>query len=133
VIKLTNRNEESYSKRSVELLQELVKWTKVTSIPQVKKLLLDTLTTDEYKVAYENSDGEKNTRDIAAIVHKGHNTVASWWKSWIRLGIAESVSAHRGPRAKRLFSLEDFGITLPVLQVESPADEENQSEEINDE
>ena len=33
----------SEEKTEIELLAELVKWTKVTSIPQVKQILLETL------------------------------------------------------------------------------------------
>ena len=43
--------------RTVELLEELVKWTKVTSIPQVKRLLTEKLVKPEEKIAYQISDG----------------------------------------------------------------------------
>ena len=39
--------------RTIELLEELVKWTKVTSIPHVRALLLDILETAEEKIAYQ--------------------------------------------------------------------------------
>ena len=44
--------------RMIELLEELLKWTKVTSIPHVKKLLLEILPSDEEKKAYHYSNGQ---------------------------------------------------------------------------
>ena len=43
----------SEKNRVADLLEELVKWTKVTSIPKVKELLLDTLSKPEEKVVGE--------------------------------------------------------------------------------
>ena len=97
--------------RIIELLEEMLKWIKVTSIPQVKKLLLEILPSDEEKRAYHHSDGRKS-REVAKFARVGHVAVAKWWKTWIRAGIAKSVSVKRGKRARRIFSLEDFGIEV---------------------
>lgn len=45
--------------RMIELLEELVKWTKVTSIPKVKELLMGILESLEEMIAYQSSDGRK--------------------------------------------------------------------------
>lgn len=103
--------------RMIELLEELVKWIKVTSIPTVKELLLKILESPEERVAYQSSDGERTTRSVGDIANVGHYKIADWWRAWIKAGIAEPVSVQRGERAKRIFSLDDFGIEVPVIEV----------------
>jgi len=100
--------------RMVELFEELVRWTRVTSIPQVKKLLEEILPSPEEKVAYESSDG-KSSQEVAKLANISYATVTVWWKKWIKAGIAEAISAKGGQRAKRIFSLTDFGIEIPEL------------------
>lgn len=105
--------------RMIELLEELVKWTKVTSVPSVKKLLLEILPNPEDKIAYQLSDG-KTRREIANQANVSGRTISSWWKKWIRNGIAVPISVQRGKRAKRIFSLDDFGIEIPPLKEAKP-------------
>lgn len=107
----------------IELLEEMLKWTKVASIPNVKKLLLEILPSHEEKRAYHYSDG-RDSREVAKFSGVGHVSVTRWWKTWVRAGIAKSVSAKRGKRAKHVFSLEDFGIEVPPLKEVKPKIEE---------
>ena len=100
----------------IKLLEEMVKWTKVTSIPHVKKLLLEILSGPEEKVAYQSSDGKRTSREVADMANVSQFSIAKWWKAWIKAGIAEPVSVQRGERAKRIFSLDDFGIGVPAKQ-----------------
>lgn len=102
--------------RMIELLEELVKWTKVTSIPRVRQLLLEILRSPEERIAYHSSDGERTSREVGRISNVSHMTIANWWKTWIRAGIAEPVSVRGGERAKRIFSLDDFGIEVPLIR-----------------
>ena len=113
--------------RMIELLEELVKWTKVTSIPSVKKLLLEILTSPEEKIAYQASDG-KSSGEVAKQANVSYVTITFWWKKWIKAGIAESVRARGGKRARRLFLLDVFGIEVPVVKV-TTAEEGNGGEE----
>jgi len=94
------------------ILNDLLKWTKVTSIPTVKALLESTLTTPEQKLAYQASTG-RNVREVAEIAHASKSSVAVWWDRWTKLGLAEIKPAKGGNRAVRSFSLEDFGIDVP--------------------
>jgi len=115
--------------RMTELLEELVKWTKVTSIPKVKELLLEVLASPEEKAAYQSSDGKKSVRELARQVNMGSVTIARWWKKWMKAGIAEPLSVKGGKRAVRSFSLEDFDIEIPELEKdEKPVDEEEERE-----
>lgn len=99
--------------RMIELLEELLKWTKVTSTPHLKKLLLDILPNDEEKIAYHHSDG-RSSQEVAKLAGVSYVTITKWWKIWMRAGIAESLAVKGGERARRIFSLEDFGIEVPI-------------------
>ena len=89
-----------------------MKWIKVTSIPSVKKLLEDMLPSDEEKIAYHYSDG-RGSQEVSKFAGVSFGTITRWWKTWMRAGIAEPVGARGGERARRIFSLEDFGIEVP--------------------
>jgi hypothetical protein len=97
----------------IEILKETLKWIKVTSIPHVRKLLLDMLPSDDEKIAYHFSDGEHGSQEVAKSVDISYVTVTKWWKKWARAGIAEMISVRGGERARHLFLLEDFGIEAP--------------------
>lgn len=99
----------------IELLEELVKWTKVTSIPKVKGLLLEILSKPEQKIAYQASDG-KTRKEVADQADVSGFTISKWWEKWTRAGIAKAVSVRGGNRAVRSFSLDDFGIEIPVRE-----------------
>jgi len=98
-----------------DVLREILKWTKVTSIPSVKNLLLDQLPSPEEKIAYHSSDG-KTRKEVAKQAKVGDATISRWWKKWTRAGIAEAVPVRGGERAVRSFSLDDFGIEIPVRE-----------------
>jgi len=120
VIEVPKEERKDKQDRMIELLEELVKWTKVTSIPHVKKLLLEILPSPEEKIAYQLSDG-KTSRDVAKQVNTGNATIARWWNKWMKAGIAEPISVKGGgKRARRLFSLDDFGIEVPKIAKASP-------------
>jgi hypothetical protein len=103
--------------KMIELLEELVKWTKVTSIPNVKKILTAILVKPEEKIAYQASDGKKTIKQVAKRANVATGTVSGWWKKWAKVGIVEAFSVAGGTRAKRVFSLDDFGIEVPVIKV----------------
>ncbi|MCX8178198.1 MAG: hypothetical protein N3F10_07940, partial [Candidatus Bathyarchaeota archaeon] len=97
----------------IEILTEILKWIKVTSIPQVKKLLLELLPSDEEKLAYQYSDG-RTSQEVSQLASVSYITITRWWKNWIRAGVAEPISVKGGERAKRIFSLDEFGIEIPL-------------------
>ena len=112
----------------IELLEELVKWTRVTSIPNVKKLLLEILTSPEEKIAYQSSDG-RTSRQVAKQANVSQFTVAKWWKKWIKAGIAQPITVKGGGRrARRIFSLDDFGIEVPASKKTTGEEGESNNE-----
>jgi hypothetical protein len=97
---------------SKALLKELVKWTRVQAFPQVKAMLEATLATDEDKIIYHFSDGQ-NSRDVAAAAGVSKSPVLSRWEAWYKIGLMEEIPSKGGPRKKRIFALDDFGIAVP--------------------
>ena len=95
----------------LDALKEILAWTKVTSIPLVRKVLEETLKTDKEKLAYHLSTGS-TSREIGALVDVDNTTISGWWDKWYGVGIAERAPAQRGDRGIRLFDLADFGIKL---------------------
>jgi hypothetical protein len=63
------------------VLREILKWIRVTSMPNVKKLLVETLDDDKSKLAYHHSDG-CSSRDVAKAAACSQATVVSYWKRW---------------------------------------------------
>jgi hypothetical protein len=114
---------EDPQQKMVELLKEILKWTKISSLPHVRQLLLELLPEDDNKVAYHLSDG-RGSEDIAKFTGVSSSTIKRWWKIWIKAGIAGPIGVQRGDRAHRAFSLEDFGIAVPAIKTDSTKKEE---------
>ncbi|WXG46772.1 MAG: hypothetical protein WED05_08975 [Candidatus Atabeyarchaeum deiterrae] len=110
-----SNDEKDLNEKKIRILEEILKWLKVTSIPTVKKLLEDMLESDEEKLAYHFSDG-RSSQEVANNCGASYVTVTKWWKKWSRAGLAELSSVKGGERAKRVFSLEDFGIEISPLK-----------------
>ena len=113
----------------IKLLEELVKWAKVTGIPKVRELLLSILESPEEMIAYQASNGERTSREVGDQAQVNQSTISKWWKKWLIAGIAEPISVRRGERAKRSFSLDDFGIEVPVITTVDAKEGEGGEEE----
>lgn len=115
--------------RMIELLEELVKWTRISGIPHVKRLLEETLEDPNHRLVYHLSDG-KSTREIQSLTGVDFRTVASLWKKWYKVGLVDPMPARgRGQRYHRSFSLEDFDIKVPELQKKKRRPEKNKPKE----
>lgn len=109
---------ENNARSEKEILEEMLRWIKVTSIPHVRQML-DSLPLEE-KIAYHNSDGERNSREIAKIVGVNQTTIVNWWKKWNTKGIVEPLHVKRGIRYCHAFSLSDFDIRVPSIPKKKP-------------
>ena len=98
--------------RTLEVLEEILKWTRITSIPQVKKTLEEMLASAGQVRAYHHSTGN-NSRTVAEVAGVGRAAILVWWKSWQAAGLGEMRSVQRGNRFVRTLDLEDFGIAVP--------------------
>jgi DNA-binding CsgD family transcriptional regulator len=100
----------------IQLLEEILKWTRLEGVQRAKTTLTELLKTHAEKLVYEYSDG-RTSRQIADIVGVSHATVTNYWKKWARYGIVKEVGARGGTRYQRVFSLSDFGIEVPPVSV----------------
>ena len=114
---MSGKNIETFN-RIVELLEEILKWTKLQGWQNVKDILLDTLNDERSKLVYHFSDG-KSSREVAQLAGLSHPTVLDYWKKWAILGIVEPIRVRGGIRYKRTFLLSDFGIDVPEVTVEA--------------
>jgi len=99
-----------------ELLREILKWIRFSGIKEVRTVLMNILNTEQKRLIYHLSDGERGSIDIGKQTGVSHTTVTLHWKSWKRLGIVESVRVQGGLRYRKLFELEDFGFSIPPVR-----------------
>jgi hypothetical protein len=98
----------------INLLKEIVKWTKFQAWGKVKDVLLDVLSNDEQKKIYHLSDGKQSSRKIEEKVSVSRSTIVKYWNDWANFNIVEPIPVKGGGlRYKKMFNLEDFGIEIP--------------------
>ena len=103
--------------KTIELLEEILLWTKY-DYTETKQKLIEHLDTDDKKIAYQLSNGENSSRNISKQVSVSHTTIHDWWNAWFNLGIMEQTEKYGGSRFKRLISLTIMGINLPEFEVD---------------
>jgi len=95
-----------------ERLDELVAWQRFESLPKLRTILLKELDSDNKKLAYEMTDGEKSRRDIASALGVSDDNIQNWWQRWYELAVVRPSKKFKG-RPQHIVSLEDVGIKLP--------------------
>jgi hypothetical protein len=107
-----------------EILREILKWIKFAGAKEVKNVLLAALNTEQKRLVYHLSDGDRGSLEIAKAAGTSDTTVRRHWALWVRQGIVEPLKVRGGERYKKFFELEDFGIEVPqvktVLQPNEP-------------
>jgi len=99
----------------IELLEEILRWTRLQGVQNARAVLVDALKTDTLKIAYQFSDGRSSV-DVAKVCGVSPMTVTNYWRRWFTLGIAQPSKNYKG-RFERAFSLEDLGIEIPSIEV----------------
>lgn len=107
-------NEQNFE-TMMNVLQELLKWSKFQGWQKAKNVLLDTLENDLLKLLYQLSDGKSSTA-IADKLPISHVTVTKYWNKWAKIGIVKPMQVKGGTRYKRVFSLDEFGIEIPTIK-----------------
>ena len=98
----------------IELLEEILIWTKY-DYSDIKLKMQKHLDTDDKKIAYQLSNGERSRRDISTFVSVSHSSIYRWWNEWFELGLVEQTEKYGGGRYKRLISLTRMGIPVPEI------------------
>jgi len=94
------------------ILKEILKWQKLRGIKILREILPILLDTDEKRIVYENTDGQKSARDIMKIVNVGLGTLSRWWNDWYSQGILEKS----GQIYVKIASLKELGIESTVKE-----------------
>ncbi|MCL5989173.1 MAG: hypothetical protein M1166_02445 [Candidatus Thermoplasmatota archaeon] len=97
----------------LSVLKEILTWTKISGMKQVKTILSEALNDELKRILYQLSDGSRSTREILSKykLQTSRASIQKLWKQWSMLGIGESMSVKGGgQRFKRLFDLDAFGI-----------------------
>ena len=98
----------------ISLLRELVAWTKLANRPQAAERFMEILDSDQKRLVYQYSDGERGVRDLGRLSGVSKDLVSAWWRDWEELGIVEQSSSVPG-RRQRMLSLEALGIQVPAV------------------
>jgi Fic family protein len=104
------------TERMIELLQEILKWTKFAGVREVRTVLMNILDTEQKRLIYHLSNGEHGSIEISKAASVSDTTVRRYWESWVRLGIVEPLGVRGGIRYRKSFELEDFGFTIPQVK-----------------
>jgi len=110
-------------KEILKTLEEIRKWVKFSGWNNVKNVLTEALNEPEKIVAYSMTDGKTSIRKIMPNIGRSFGAVQGWWKDWGHIGLVDSFPYGRGTRAIALFKLEEFGIPIPNINLETINDQ----------
>lgn len=113
--------------RMIELLEEILKWTKFEGRKRVTEVFKSELDDETKKLVYELSDG-RSSPEIARIVKVDSSTVRDWWRKWADTSIMEICQGYKRRYCKTL-SLGELGIEAPEFE---PTALEEKKEEKNE-
>jgi hypothetical protein len=108
---------EKINEEMLRTLKEMLKWIKFTGVKEVRAVLSNTLETDQKRLIFHLSDGNRGIIEIGKLANVGSSTVARYWEAWYRLGLMEPINVQRGIRYKKAFELEDFGLSIPQTRI----------------
>jgi hypothetical protein len=92
--------------RTVELLEELVAWTRFGARAALLELWETVLKDDKHLLAYELSDGTRSQKEVGDAAGLSQPTVSTLWQRWRRLGIVRPS----GNRVAHLAKPSDMGM-----------------------
>jgi DNA-binding CsgD family transcriptional regulator len=136
VRRLTEKESADKQDKIIELLGELLRWTRLQGVQNARAVLTTTLKTDTDKIIYHLSDGRPSGQ-IAKVCGVTEVSVRNYWRRWFTLGITQPSHMHKG-RFERSFSLEDLGIKVPAMPavsatIKERAEHEESEEAVTDE
>ena len=98
----------------VELLREQTKWLRLLGLQALRPLLVEILSSDKHKLAYELSDGSRTVREVGKLAGLSPGTVSVLWREWMAAGICTEAPQRAG-RAQHVTPLSRLGIAIPGL------------------
>jgi hypothetical protein len=79
--------------RVIELLEELVAWTRFGSRYALLELWESALKDDKHLLAYELTDGTRGQKDVGDAAGLSQPTVSLLWQRWRKLGIVRATGS----------------------------------------
>jgi adenylate cyclase class IV len=92
---------------AIDVLKELLVWTRVGFFGTVKTTLVDILNTNKKKLAYQAADGVRSGESIRVELKMSPNDLSELFKQCTSLGLMEQLE---GGKRRRLFDLANFGL-----------------------
>ena len=100
----------------LKTLKEMLKWLKFSGVKEVRTVMSSALETEQKRLVFHLSDGNRGIIEIGKLANVGSSTVARYWEAWYRLGLMEPIPVKGGVRYKKAFELEDFGFNVPQMK-----------------
>lgn len=131
VRKLTEKGNADKQDKIIELLGEILRWTRLQGVQNARAVLTTTLKADTDKIIYHLSDGRPSGQ-IAKVCGVTEVSVRNYWRRWFTVGITQPSKKYKG-RFERSFSLEDLGIKVPAMPAASATIKERVEQEESEE
>jgi hypothetical protein len=98
------------NEQQLELLKQIVKWTREAALPAVEKRVFPLLDTDTKKRVYQAiAEGTVTVRKLEDVAKVGRDTAQKFVTEWEEAGMVEPGS--NPPKA--IFTLAELGISPP--------------------
>lgn len=97
------------SEMMIDVLKDLLVWTRVGFYGQAKKMLEDVLNSDKKRLAYQAADGTRSLESIRVDLKMSPNDLTELFKVCTNLGLME---VGEGGKRRRLFDLGHFGLEI---------------------
>ncbi|MCW4004571.1 MAG: hypothetical protein NWE95_11740 [Candidatus Bathyarchaeota archaeon] len=117
----------------LKTLKEMLKWLKFSGVKEVRTVMSSALETEQKRLVFHLSDGNRGIIEIGKLANVGSSTVARYWEAWYRLGLMEPISVKGGVRYKKAFELEDFGFNVPQMKTSAAGQGEATSQTLGQE
>jgi hypothetical protein len=108
------------AERTVELLEELLAWTKFANRESLRRTLESVLVDPRHKIAFEAADGSKSQKDLADLSGLSQPSISGLSAKWRRLGIARELNG----RLTHIARPSDLGIEIaakaPIAKPSAP-------------
>jgi DNA-binding CsgD family transcriptional regulator len=131
VRKLTEIISTDKQDKIIELLDEILRWTRLQGVQNARAVLITALKTDTDKIIYHLSDG-RPSGEIAKVCGVTGMSVRRYWRRWFTLGITQPSKKYKR-RFERSFSLADLGIEVPAMPAASATIKERAEQEESEE
>jgi|HubBroStandDraft_6_1064221.scaffolds.fasta_scaffold773344_2 hypothetical protein len=94
------------NERVIELLEELVAWTRFASRTALLGVWETILEDEKHLLAYELSDGSRSQKEVGDAVGLSQPAISNLWQRWRKQGIVRMV----GGRVAHLARPSDMGV-----------------------